>query len=248
MEEGKVLESLGLDEAEAEVYLELLRQGEATATKLSEKTGLDRTLMYRITNKLIEAGFASYVIKNNVKYFLPADPEVFLEDIHKKEESFKGILPSLKDIQKTTPEEAKVEVYRGAEGINTILKMLLRDKKPYCIIGGAETASKNVKLINEIFVRRLEKADIPGKLIENKKADFFVGKNERFRLVSSDLLMSTSTLMWGDKTAVFVWSKPYYAILIQNPEITKSNLSHFHYLWKIAEEPTREERKRRLLR
>jgi len=45
LELQKVLENLGLEEKEVKVYLALLPEGEATATKLSQYTALDRTLM-----------------------------------------------------------------------------------------------------------------------------------------------------------------------------------------------------------
>ena len=81
MDIQKLLENLGLEQKEAKVYLELLKLGEATATKIGEKTNLDRTLMYQIANKLIEKGLVSYIIKNNVKYFSAANPKKLMEDI-----------------------------------------------------------------------------------------------------------------------------------------------------------------------
>ena len=46
----EVLKKLGLEDKEVQVYLALVKYGECTATTISEKTHLDRTLMYQINN------------------------------------------------------------------------------------------------------------------------------------------------------------------------------------------------------
>ena len=54
----QTLEKLGFDEKEAEVYLALLKIGETTATKVSQETKIERTLVYYIMEKLIGKGLA----------------------------------------------------------------------------------------------------------------------------------------------------------------------------------------------
>lgn len=239
------LQKLGLEEQEVKTYLALLDLCESTATKLAERTGLGRVHMYQIVNRLIERGLASYIIKNNVKYFSASDPETLLKDLQQKEQDLQKILPELKERQKRLIPETKVEIYRGREGINTILKMILKDQKPYYILGGAQEACSIFKLENTIFVKRAEKVKLPGKILAGKKDEFFVGKNEDYRFISENLISSTTEMMWNTKTAIFVWSEPYYAILIDNEEITKSNVSTFNYLWKNGEIPSKSDKSKR---
>lgn len=248
METLEVLKNLGIEEKEAKVYLALLSLGEATATKLAEKTNLDRTLMYQLTNKLIERGLVSYIIKNNVRYFSAADPETLLKNLQEKEQQLQNILPELKAGQKIVKPETKVEIYRGREGINTILKMIIRDEEPYCILGGAQEACSLFELENTIFVKRAEKQNLLGKILARKQDKFFIGKNEEYRFVPEYLISSTTMMLWDNKTAIFVWSEPYYTILIENEEITKSNLATFNYLWSTAKKPTFLDIKKRLMK
>lgn len=248
MELQSVLETIGLEEKEAKVYLALLGMGEVTATKLAEKTNLDRTLMYQLTNKLIEQGLVSYIVKNNVRYFSAADPDTLLKSMQEKEQQLQKILPELKARQKLFRPETKVELYRGREGINTILKMIIRDAKPYYILGGAHEAIILFELENTIFVRQTERLEIPGKIIARKGDALFLGKNETYRYVPEHFISSTSMFLWDTKTAIFVWSEPYYAILIENKEVTKSNIATFDYLWSIAEKPSKEDVKKKFLK
>src|SRR3989338_103450 len=241
------LHRLGLEEQEVKTYLALLDLGESPAAKLAERTGLGRVHMYQIVNRLIGRGLASYILKNNVKYFSASDPGTLLTDIQQKAQDLKKILPELKARQKRLIPETKVEIYRGREGIHTILKMILKDEKAYFILGGAQEACSIFELENTVLVKHAEKLKLPGKILGRKKDEFFIGKNEEYRFIPEHLISSTTMMVWHDKTAIFVWSEPYYAILIENEGITKTNLATFRYLWSIAEKPGKDDRKKRLL-
>ncbi len=245
----KTLLKLGLEEQEIKTYLALLDFGGSTATKLSEKTGLGRVHMYQITNKLIEKGLASYIIKNNVRYFSAADPETLLEELEEKEENLKKILPELKARQTLINFETKVEIFRGLEGINTILKMILKDKKEYVMLGGGEQfSSKEVEVITSIFIKRAEKAKIIGRVIDRKDAKFIVGEHEDYRFVDKDLLSSTTSATWGNYHAIFIWTRPFHVILINNEEVAKTNLATFNHIWNLAEKPTKQDKKKRIIK
>ncbi len=243
------LKKLGYEEQEIKTYLALLDFGELTATKIAEKTALGRVHTYQITNKLIEKGLVSYVIKNNIRYFSAADPETILQDLKEKEEGFKKILPELKARQKIIPSETKVEVFRGLEGINTILKMILKEGKDYVMLGGGEQFSKEeVAVITSTFIKRAEQSGIKGRLLERKKAKFIVGKHEDYRFVNDNLLSPTTSATWGDYHAIFIWTRPFYVILINNKEIAESNLATFNYIWASAQKPTKKDREKRLIK
>lgn len=244
----KTLSRLGLEEQEVKTYIALLELKEATATKLAERTSLGRVHMYQITTRLIEKGLVSYIIKNNVRYFLAADPETLLKDLQQKERDLQKILPQLKVMQQLIAPETKVETYRGREGINTILKMILRDRKPYFIQGGAQEACAIFELENTIFVKQAQKLKLQGKILARKKDKFFIGNNEKYKFIPDNLISSTTMILWNNKTAIFVWSKPYYAILIENQEITKSNVETFNYLWNTAQQPTKDDMKKRIVK
>lgn len=243
----QTLIKFGLEEQEVKTYLALLDLNEATATKLAERTGIGRVNMYQIVNRLIDKGLVSYVIKNNVKYFSAADPETLLKDLQEKEHELKKILPELKKRQQLKISETKVEIYRGKEGIKTILKMILRDKKDYFMLGGAEECNKEFEPIMRIFIKHGEKAKIKGKFLERKEAKFFIGKHEEYKYIPKELISSTTLTIWDNKIATFVWTRPFYVILIENEQVAKTSLATFNYLWKTAETPTKKDRRKRLI-
>src|SRR3989344_4374633 len=243
-----VLQQLGLEEPEVKTYLALLDLGEVTATKLAERAGLGRVHIYQLTTKLIEKGLASYIIKNNVKYFHAADPETLLKELQTKEENLKKVLPELKARQQITKSETKVEIYRGTEGINTIFKIILREKEDYYMLGGGDECCNNLdfQTLLNIFLKRAEHIKMKGWLLERKESRFYVAVHEEYSILPKEYFSSTTLTIWGNKIATFVWTKPYYAIVVENEEVARSNLNTFNYLWKTAKIPTKEDRQKRL--
>ena len=86
----EALRAFGLEGNEIKAYLALLDLHESTATKIAERTGLGRVHTYQIINRLIDKGLASYVVKNNVKYFSGADPLKLLNDLKSTQEKLKN--------------------------------------------------------------------------------------------------------------------------------------------------------------
>ncbi len=246
MEIQSILEEIGLEKKEIATYLALLSEGESTATQISKITGIDRTFTYEIINKLIKKGFASYIIKNNKKYFSASNPEALLKSIDEKREKLKKILPDLKAKQKLKKEKTKVEIFEGKKGISAILRLMASSGENYFFIGGLQEICAKFEDDAYIYVEIAKKLKTNGKIIARKKDNFFIGKNEDYRFVPDNLLSSTSTLITGNKTIIFVWSEPYYAILIESDEISKNNLDQFNYLWSVAEKPSKSDRKKRL--
>jgi len=114
-----------------------------------------------------------------------------------RKEDFKEILLELKERQKKKESfETKVEVLRGKEGINTILKMILSERKDYVMLGGGEQCcEKEFALMMGIFTKRGEKDKLKGRLLERGEAEFFVGKHEKYRFI----LRNTTAACCGDK-------------------------------------------------
>lgn len=246
MEIINTLLKLGINENESKTYVALLELKEATATKLSQTTSINRTLMYEVTNKLIEKGLASFMLKRNIKYFSAVEPEFLLKDLQEKENELKNILPKLKEKQNKINKEISVGIYKGKKGVYSMLKFITSQNTPYYSIGGmGEICSK---FENEAIavIMDTEKSKIEGRILARKEDRIFIGKNEKLKFLPKQMLSSTSLMMVGDKTVVFIWTEPYYAIFIDNPEFTKDNLRTFEYLWKIAQTPTQKEIKERL--
>src|SRR3989344_1554284 len=135
MTNQEILQQSGLSEGESRVYLALLKLGSSPVNKIKEETKLHRTTIYDFIEKLLNKGLVNYVIRNSVKYYKATHPNKLSEFLKEKEHHLTAILPSLIKLQEFQKEDILIEVYKGIEGVKTILNEILRHGKDYVILG-----------------------------------------------------------------------------------------------------------------
>ncbi len=238
METIETLKQLNFDEKEIQVYLALLKIGETTATKISQETRIERTLVYYISDKLIGRGLVSFKLKNNVKYYSASSPEKILEELKEKQKSFLEILPLLEKIRKQNYEgEVKVDVYKGIEGLKAVIgDMFKSNAKEFLILGEQGQIQINYPIIYSQYLKRLEKEKIKEKVLvrEDFKGKIEKSKNSEFRYLSKQFTSPTTTLIYGNKIQITIWEKPTFDILIESKAVSDSFRSYFNGLWHLA--------------
>lgn len=93
----KGLRAVGLTNLEAEVWVKLLEMKRARVTSLAEKTGVTRTQLYPLLEKLLEKGFIKQVEKSPAVYSV-IEPEKLTANL---ERWIKEQAALIKDVQKT---------------------------------------------------------------------------------------------------------------------------------------------------
>ena len=68
------LKEAGLTDGETRTYLALLEVGSSTIGPVLKKSGVNRSIIYRIIEKLIKKGLVSYITKEKTKYYQAAPP------------------------------------------------------------------------------------------------------------------------------------------------------------------------------
>ena len=232
---NEILKEIGLQDSEIKVYISLLKLKEATASQITQYTGLHRSNIYDIIEKLKERGLVSFIIKNNVKYFRASSPERILDYLKEKEEKIKLILPELISISKEKEENIKVEIYKGKEGIKTILNDIIKEGKNYFLFGHLKF-EELLPIYVKQFIRQLNEKNISEKAILEKGTKIIPAKKHHYKYISKEFLFPNATIIYGNKIAIFVWQEPYYVILIQNKDLSVSYKIHFNLLWKVAKE------------
>jgi len=228
MEKEKVLQNFGLTEAEVKLYVELLKIGEATATELAKHTNTNRTFTYDRLKKLLDSGLISYIIKDNRKYFKPAEPSQLLSILKEKEEQVKSILPELEQLKKPYKEGPKVELFSSKKGIKTSLNLILRERKEVLIHGSINHFIQIMGSYFDIWNQRRIQEKIKAKILtnENVKIPF-----SEIDLLSEEEKSATTTFTFGNKIIIVMWSDTPVAILIESEEIAKENTSFFNRVW-----------------
>src|SRR3989344_9541248 len=92
------LREAGLTEGEIKTYLALLEIGSSTTGPILEKTGIARSIIYTILEKLIQKGLVIVIIKEKTKYFQAADPRKIIDYLDEREKKFEDNKKEIENI------------------------------------------------------------------------------------------------------------------------------------------------------
>ena len=233
----KPLEKAGLQESEIKIYLELLKKGLSTATQISQYTGLNRSHIYDKLDILLKKGLTSFVIKNNVKYFKASDPEKIVDYIKEIQNNIQSIIPNLNELKQVPKPKTVVELYQGKEGIKTVLKDIIREKKDYSVFGEEGQFQEILPIYIHQFLRDVKHYNLKEKLLskESKRDKIHLaGKNTTIKHLPNKFFSPVTMAVYGDKTAIFIWTDLQFVVLIKDKDVSTSFNSYFNILWEIA--------------
>jgi sugar-specific transcriptional regulator TrmB len=230
----EILRKVGLGNEEIEIYFLLLKNSEMKATELSKELGVARSSCYRFLDNLLGKGLVSETIVNGVKFFIPVFPSRIPEILQERVEEVQEIVPKLKSMIGKKSEQAKVELYKGREGIKTIMNDIVKVGEDYTFFGEAEKFFSEIEFFTFSWIRKVEERKIKGRLLCSCDQNFEIAKTERVKFLKKELIPEITTWTYGNKTALFIWSEPIHAVLINNKSVTKGNKQLFDYFWKVA--------------
>ena len=239
------LEKFGLSGKEAKAYLTCLELGDSTASEISAKSRLPRTLAYDLLERLINFGLVSYAIKNNVKYFRAANPDQLIKILKEKENAVTEIISNLQNLyENKSPKKPKVEIYDGKEGFKTVMSDVMRSNIKEFLAYGSNKTSVEV-LPNFILGWHKEriKKKISARVIyndtervrKNLKSFKNVMKYINYKFSPVKLEYPTPVVIYSDKVLFCFWTKEEpFTIMIQNSEMAETQRRYFEELWKIS--------------
>lgn len=238
------LKKFGLSEKEARVYLASVELGDTTASAISIKSNLPRTLVYDILERLIELGLISYAIKANKKHFTAANPQELVRILKDKERVISNIMPSLMEMSKAHgSQRPQVEVYEGKEGMKTVMDDILRSgAKEFLGYGSSRSSYEIIPAFMEEWHKRRIKQKVVMKVIYNNtkqtrdKVRHLQSslKYAHYKLMPIEVELPTATVIYAGKVVLQSWTKEPFAVMIESKEMAENQKRYFEQLWKIA--------------
>lgn len=241
------LKEAGLTDGEIKVYLALLELGSSTSGPIIEKSGIARSIIYQILEKLMQKGLVSYITKEKTKYFQAAEPYRILDYVEEREKkaqqnklAIEKLIPQL-SVLTESEQETEVRVYKGFKGTMTVHEhtydQLKRgDEYYYMGITPYQPPEQHAYWMRD-HVRRA-KAGIRTKMLFHPKTDPKILENRiGYGLCDARYMpfeINTPAWFLGYKNTVaigFPSAKPI-TIEITNQEIASSFHGYFEEFWK----------------
>lgn len=233
----ETIETLGLSNTEAKVYLALLGLKDATANQLSEESGIHRRTVYDALETLVEKGLVTFSIGINKKTYNAEKPDKFLEILEDKKKAFLQALPELLAKIKNAKEEQEAVIYRGKNGIKNIMEDLIKERKTVYLFGSGGLFKEFFgDLYSENWFSKAIKKKIKIKAIYGKDAKKTIKKypNQESRFILEKTSLPSSTIIYGEKVAIIIYSEIPLGILIKSKKAAESYLSYFNSLWELS--------------
>jgi len=238
-----MLEEFGLTPTEEKVYLALLRIGSSPAADIIKKTQLHRTTVYDVLDRLIEKGVTSFIIQNKVKHYSAVKPSKFLDiaseeanQAKEKQKLAKQVITKLNSIRQEAKTHTLAQIFIGGKGTKTIMNDIIETKEDFIEFGiqGRFEDKRSLNIYTQQWANKRKKYNIKAKMICTKGTPAPTWYMNEVKYVSKEYQSPAATLVYGDKTAIFIQEDPVLIILIKSKNLAQSYKSYFKLLWKIA--------------
>ncbi|MBL7147497.1 MAG: ArsR family transcriptional regulator [Nanoarchaeota archaeon] len=228
------LKEIGISNTEAKIYFALLKLGEATVTEISQKSGLHRTNIYDSLEKLKEKGLVSYLSKENKQFVRATNPENLLMFLQEQEERIAKIIPELKEIQSKIPEKVTIEIFKGKQGIKSVLKDILLKKEEVTGYSISGQLRQFLPDFAKYYFREQTKYKIMHRFIYTTGIAKPPSKYYEIKYLPKEFTSTTINLCYADMILNLIWEPELVAIRIKSKELANNFKKHFNLLWSIA--------------
>ena len=238
----RILEELGLSNAESKIYVALLENGQCKTGRIIDTTKLQSSTVYHILGSLVEKGIVSYIHIGKIKYYQAESPDVLLTFLEEKKKKLQTILPKLKEKEELSKQKQFAKVYEGLKGMtaafNDILHTMKKGEEYYFFqLPIKQMKKKEIRLfLRNYHLKRSEKGiKVKGIALEETKNIL----EKTYDLPHTEIRYTKETtptviIIYKEKVLIFDWEKNPTAILIQSPTIFKSYKEFFLDKWKKA--------------
>lgn len=136
----KPLKNLGFTDKEVEIYAALLEMGSASYTELAKRTGIKRTTLYAIVQRMQDRGVVRYLVAG--RQLSPAKPEELFTHLQHSTLQLHRLIPQLNELTGKRRSISRVKLYRGAASI----------KQAYAEVEGKLPAkdSRTIRVVSDI--------------------------------------------------------------------------------------------------
>jgi sugar-specific transcriptional regulator TrmB len=242
-----ILESVGLDSKQSQLYLAGLQLGTAPASDYAKATGLNRITSYNLLEELVHRGYFTVVKKVRAKWYAPVAPEYVALEARKNVESLERALPELRSLQGATYRKPRVRFFEGWEGIRHVYEDTLQAEGELLNFANSAVVRRfwpqyDEEYVNErvkrgIRLRGISPDDGAGRRVHGEDTE----KLREIRLVpASDFDFKNEINIYDHKVAICSFDsglkgdKDMFGVIIESKEVAETQRQIFEMAWRYA--------------
>lgn len=249
--ETNILVNLGLTIDEATIYNVLLEGGFMPASTIAMRANIGRPLTYKILDDLIIKGIVEKKdTGGKISLFTPVHPKELEKLLDKKKNEIENTKKALDEsigqmISKYNLFIGKpnVQFYEGIEGIKKVALDSLTSETDICSFIDTDALLEIYPDLNKEYVGKRLNNNIKKKIIstdspvvrELAKTDDKTTTEQR--IVKQKIHFATIVMIYDNKISYITLDpKKHIGVIIEDPDIYKTNQAIFDYIWETAEQ------------
>lgn len=237
------LKNIGLGEDEATVYAAGLELGPASVLELARKTGVNRTTLYAVLDRLLAERLFAKTIAGKKTLYVAEPPEKLKILLQERLSTLNTVLPELLLLGRKGVFKPTMKYAEGIEGIKNVYRDSLQSKeKTVFAFVGVERLTAQSKVLNEFWeneyrIRRKQNG-IHGKVIipDNAEGRALKAKNETHdresRFVPASTYNFEGEILLFDNVVCFIsyTENEEFALSLESAAIAKT----IKMIWQIV--------------
>ncbi|MFH1590941.1 MAG: helix-turn-helix domain-containing protein [archaeon] len=252
--EKAILQEIGLTANEADIYLILLRYKDLSVNDLALKAKMHRQTVYDALDRLLDKGFVTFHKVERSRHYRAVPPDRIDEYLHEKRAKFQAILPSLKRIDETKPDEFAVEEFQARNIVKIVYRDIVKEltkektdgiKHPEVVIFGTDEskfiAEDDIALQNQM--KTLSELGMQERiLIQRGDYNMVEGPQTRYRWMRRRYFSDVPTWVYRDSVTIVSWGNPHSGITIRNKRLADSHRKMFDLIWEQSKDPPKKKK------
>lgn len=251
MQLESTLKNIGLNDKESAAYLACLALGESTIVPLVQKTGIVRTTLLYVLERLSERGLIEIVQHATHRRYVALSPRGLVELIKKEEirlkeqaASVEAALPELNRLYHADSFQPRVRVFKDEELRMLYNEMIELPITDVCYIGDTTNIADPV---GDPFLRDWIRRRAANGILSNairirageQDVPEYIGREELLRTIRyapEGFDCPAVIYIYGDNVAILTTAKESFGVVTTSKDYAKSMRSWFWALWETCEE------------
>jgi len=243
----KTLNKIGLSQKQAIIYLAMLELGEAKITDIAKRANLKRPTVYIIIEELELLGLTSQLIKGKSRAYSAVHPKRISELLEFRRNKFQELLPDLVAKYKSASGRPSVQMLEGMEAIRqTYREALMTLTQDNCEQLWISNLSSIIEKFPEIMaeysrvLNKFPKSNIREILFGERNTDEWFkkikvkrNKNHQTKYINDfNSGGETDQLITDEKLYFFAINPEPFVLIIESPEMAKTQKFLFENIWR----------------